>query len=73
MKTNQFDTRREPNLYAATFAIRNLVHTPVEVDIENVQEMIATGFVTVAADGVQEGRDCGAKNDCTWAKSRHGR
>jgi len=35
-------------------AVRNLVHPPIKIDIENVQKMVSPLFVSVATDRVEE-------------------
>ena len=41
-------------LNVSSLAIGDLVHVPVQVDIENLKELVASLFVPVPPDGVQE-------------------
>lgn len=44
-------------LDAAALSIGNLVHVPVEVDVEDLEQAVAARAVTVAADRVEKVRD----------------
>lgn len=47
-----FDHQTETELDSTSFAVRYLMHVPVEVDVEDIKKAIPALLVPIASDGV---------------------
>jgi hypothetical protein len=61
-------------LHSASLAIGYFVHTPVEIHVEDIEEMVASLLVSVSAHRVKKGRDRDVTaNDGVRSPGRHDR
>lgn len=48
------DHKTHAELDAASLAIRDVVHMPVEINIEQVEQKVPSFFVSITTDGIEE-------------------